>query len=158
MYKYFNLLFNHHIGNRRLALGWPPAASQERRLSYGIDSPLALGSLDISFDVAFSNRSASSASCRLVGESLPGRYLKNDSEGLLVKSFQHSTCASCWYSPPCFGLAFGNKPGRAPVLLRRLTLGAGQLRDFVESGVFNQICFFIQLPASGEIASCIRPV
>ena len=35
-------------------------------------------------------------------------------------------------SPPCLGLAFGSKPGRTPVLLRRLTLGAGRLRDFVD--------------------------
>ncbi len=44
-------------------------------------------------------------------------------------------------SPPCLGLAFGSKPGRTPVLLRRLTLGARRLRDFVDRCVFKQIYF-----------------
>ena len=37
-------------------------------------------------------------------------------------------------------------------------LYARRLRDFIESDLFNLICFFIQLPASGGIASWIRRV
>ena len=29
-----------HVRGRRLALGWPPAVSQEERLSHGISSPV----------------------------------------------------------------------------------------------------------------------
>jgi len=32
-------------------------------------------------------------------------------------------------------------------------LYAGRLEDFIDPGMFNQVCFFIQLPASGGIAS-----
>jgi len=58
------------VAIRRPALGWPLAISQEERLSYGIGSPWVLGGLKISLSLVCLIRSASIASCRLVGESL----------------------------------------------------------------------------------------
>src|SRR5690606_1271842 len=82
-----------------------------------------------------------------------GQVLNEDSEGFLVVMFLELFRASPWYSPPGFGLASCHKPRRALVLLRRLTLGARRLGDFVVSKLFKWICFCSPLPADGEIAS-----
>jgi len=57
------------------AWGWPLAISQEERLSYGIGSPWALVGLEISLVLACLSRFASIVSCRLVGKSLPYRFV-----------------------------------------------------------------------------------
>ncbi len=44
----FHIHFEHQLDSRRPAWGWPLATRQEEHLSYGIGSPLALGSLEIS--------------------------------------------------------------------------------------------------------------
>ncbi len=54
--------------------------------------------------------------CGAIGESF-----EEDGENLHVELFRHSIRVSSYYSPPDFGLAFGNKPRRTLVLLRRLT-------------------------------------
>ncbi len=58
-------------------------------------------------------------------------------------------------SPFCFGLASCIKPGRAPVLMHRLTLDADRLRHFIDRSVFSRICFFRGFPASWGIASWV---
>ena len=141
MQTYFCMLTKHHIGLRSTALGWPLAVSQEEQLSYGIGSPFYAGRLE---DFIESNVFRQFSLC----SQLPASWgiaswdeFEVDSESLRVEVSQHSIYASSCASPPGFGLASCRKPGRAPVLRRRLTLGAWRLGDFIEWSVFRWICF-----------------